>query len=148
MTALVATVRREAAHLDVSRGALRRFGWMVGGVFAALAAVGAWRAGGVPGPLGVAFGVAGGLLLAGALLAPQALRAVYVVWMTAALAMGFVMTRVLLTLAFVLVFAPVGLLFRLVGRDALHQRPDRAAASYWVRRTDGPSSRERMERMY
>ncbi len=148
MTALVATVRREAAGLDVSRGALRRFGLMVGGVFAALAAVGAWRAGGAPGPLGVAFGVAGVGLVVGGLAAPGALRGVYVVWMTAALAMGFVMTRVLLTLAFALVFTPIGLLFRLIGRDALHQRPDRAAASYWIRRTDGPSSRERMERMY
>ena len=145
---LLATVRSEAAALDVSRGALRRFGLMVGGVFAALAAVGAWRAGGAPGPFGVAFGTVGAALLAGGLAAPQALRAVYLVWMTAALAMGFVMTRVLLTLVFALVFTPVGLLFRLVRRDSLHQRPDREASSYWIRRTDGPSSRERMERMY
>lgn len=148
MVGLLATVRDEAAALDVSRGALRRFGWLVGGVFAALAAIGAWRAGGLPGPLGVAAGVVGMALILGGLAAPQVLRPVYLVWMTAALAMGFVMTRVLLTLAFALVFTPIGLLFRLVGRDALQQRPDRAAASYWSRRTDGPSSRARMERMY
>lgn len=148
MTGLLATVRSEAAALDVSRGALRRFGLMVGGVFAALAAVGAWRAGGVPGTAGIVFGVLGTLLLVGGLVAPQRLRAVYLVWMTAALAMGFVMTRVLLMLAFALVFTPIGLLFRLIGRDHLHQRPDRAAASYWITRTDGPASRERMERMY
>ncbi len=145
---LLVTVRDEAAALDVSRGALRRFGLLVGGVFAVLAAVGAWRAGGVPGTAGVVFGVLGAVLLLGGLLAPQMLRAVYIVWMTAALAMGFVMTRVLLTLAFVVVFTPIGLLFRLIGRDHLHQRPDPAATSYWIERTDGPSSRERMERMY
>jgi hypothetical protein len=36
-----------------------------------------------------------------------------------------------LWLAFCLVFVPVGLAFRLIGRDALQLRIDRGAATYW-----------------
>jgi hypothetical protein len=144
----LATVHAEVAGLDVSRRALRHFGLAVGGVFAGLAAVAAWRAGDVPGPFGLAFGIVGSVLLIGGVAAPGALARVYRVWMTAAIAMGFVTTRVLLTLTFALVFVPVGLLFRLLRRDVLAQRPDPGAASYWIRHEAGPSARDRLERMY
>ena len=148
MAGFLATVHDEVARLDVSRRALRHFGLVVGGVFAALAAVAAWRAGGAPGPVGVGFGAVGAALIVGGLAAPRALGPVYRVWMTAAIAMGFVTTRVLLTLVFALVFVPVGLLFRLLRRDVLAQRPDPAAPSYWLRHEAGPSARDRLERMY
>jgi hypothetical protein len=144
----LATVRAETAALDVSRRALRRFGLAVGGVFLALVAVSAWRHGGALGPVARGLLGAGGLLVVLGAAAPGALLPVYRVWMTAALAMGFAMTRVILTVAFVFVFVPVGLVFRLVRRDPLHQRPDPSAPSYWIRRTDGPSGKERLERMY
>jgi hypothetical protein len=145
---LLSTVRTEVAALDVTRPALRRFGLAVGGVFLALAAVSAWRHGGALGPVAWGLVAAGGGLVGLGLVAPAALRPVYRAWMTGALVMGFVMTRVILTAAFVLVFVPVGLLFRLLRRDVLHQRPDPSAPTYWIRRTDGPSGKERLERMY
>ena len=148
MAGFLTTVQAEVAALDVSRRAVRRFGLAVGGVFLALVAVSAWRHGGVLGPIARGFLGAGGLLVGLGVAAPGALLPVYRVWMTAALAMGFAMTRVILTVAFVFVFLPVGLAFRLVRRDPLHQRPDPSAASYWIRRTDGPSGKERLERMY
>ena len=148
MPGLLATVRIEVAALDVSRRSLTRFGLLVGSVLLALAGVAAWRAGSAPGPLGQGVGGVGTLLVLGGLAVPRALAGVYRVWMAAGIVLGFVMTRVILTAAFVLVFTPVGLLFRLLRRDLLDQRPDARAASYWIRRTDGPSSRERLERMY
>ena len=148
MPGFLATVALEVAALDVSRRSLLRFGVVVGGVFLAIAGVAAWRAGGVPGPVAQGFGVVGAALVLVGLAAPQALAPVFRVWMTAAVAMGFVMTRVILTAAFVLVFAPIGLLFRVLRRDVLAQRPDAAATSYWIRRDDGPAAKERLERMY
>ena len=148
MAGFLATVRTEVAALDVSRQALRRFGLTVGGVFLALVAVSAWRHGGALGPVAQGFAIAGAGLVGLGLAAPAALGPVYRAWMTGALAMGFAMTRVILTAAFVLVFAPIGLLFRVLRRDVLAQRPDAAAPSYWIRRDDGPSGKERLERMY
>ena len=148
MAGFLASVRTEVAALDVSRRALRGFGLVVGGVFVALAALSAWRAGGALSAFAWGFAVVGAILVLAGAAVPSALQPVYRVWMTGAVAMGFVMTRVVLTLAFGLVFVPVGLLFRLIRRDVLAQRPDPSAASYWIRRTDGPSGRERLERMY
>ena len=148
MAGFLATVRAEVGALDVSRRALRRFGLAVGGVFLALVAVSAWRHGGALGAGARGLLGVGGLLVGMGLAAPGALLPVYRVWMTAALAMGFAMTRVILTVAFVFLFVPVGLLFRVLRRDALHQRPDPSAPTYWIRRTDGPSGKERLERMY
>ena len=143
----VATVRSEVADLDVSTPALRRFGWLVGAVGLAIALVAAWRGGGIT-PVAAVAGSLGAALVALGTAAPRALRGVYTAWMLAAFAMGFVMTRVILTLAFALVFVPVGLLFRAIGRDVLAQRPDPDAVTYWIARETGPASRERMERMY
>ena len=144
----VATVRAEIRALDASPPALRRFGLAVGGVFVLLGAVGAWRSGWDPSPLATGLLVGGGLLMSLGLLVPVVLGPVFRVWMTGALAMGFVMTRVILTLALVVVFTPVALIFRIIRRDPLHRRPDPDAATYWIRRDDGPSGRHRLERMY
>lgn len=144
----LATVRAEIRALDASAPALRRFGLAVGGVFALLGAVGAWRSGGDPSPLAWGLLLGGGLLVLLGLVAPVVLRPVFRVWMAGALAMGFVMTRVILTLALVVVFTPVALVFRLIRRDPLHRRPDPDAVTYWIPRDDGPSGRDRLERMY
>jgi hypothetical protein len=42
------------------------------------------------------------------------------------------MTRVVLVLTFFLVFAPLGLVMRALGRRPLTVGPDPAAASYWT----------------
>lgn len=147
-TGFVATVLAEVRALDASPAALRRFGWAVGGVFVALGALLAWRAGGALAPSTVVLLAVGGALVSLGTVAPCALAAPFRVWMMLALAMGFVMTRVILTVAFVAVFTPVALLFRLLRRDALHQRPDPDAPTYWTRRDAGPSARERLERMF
>jgi hypothetical protein len=44
---------------------------------------------------------------------------------------GWVVSRVTLGLLFVMVFTPVALVFRLVGRDALNRTIDREAETYW-----------------
>ena len=68
--------------------------------------------------------------------------------MALAVLMGFIMTRILLTLIFVLLFIPTGLLMRLFGRDPLRRKLDPDAKSYWIRKQYDPESRERLERYY
>ena len=106
--------------------------------------------------MAVAFGVIGGLLLwrekghyfwflilSGAFLflgiaVPNLLRPVYKTWMTLAGAMGWCMTRIILTVLFYLVVTPIGLLTRLLGKDFLELKLDRSSAvSYWIPR-EGP----------
>jgi hypothetical protein len=112
---------------------LRRFGLLVGAVFAALGSI--WLMRGKPHFMYL-LGPGAVLVLAGAL-APRTLRGVYVVWMAFALALGFVVSHVLLTLFFFLVITPVGLVARLLGKDFLRLRIKRGAATYWL-----PSQRQ------
>lgn len=58
----------------------------------------------------------------------------YRVLMIATWPIGFVVLPLLIALIFYGVFTPMGLMFRLVGRDAMGRRIDRSAKSYWVDR--------------
>ena len=51
---------------------------------------------------------------------------------------GMTVSFVLLALFYYLLLTPVGLIFRLIGRDSLHRKYNRATESYWIarRRTD------------
>jgi hypothetical protein len=64
-------------------------------------------------------------------LRPQWVRAVYVGWMVLAFPIGWVVSRVVLAGLFYFLFAPLGLAFRLAGRDPL-QRRRRAVETYWT----------------
>lgn len=73
------------------------------------------------------------LILTG-LLAPKFLLPIHKVWMTIAVMMGWVMTRLILVVLFYLVITPVGLGARLFGKDILSQKIERDAESYWIKR--------------
>lgn len=137
-------IRQELQALDVSRPALRRFGLTVGAVFVLIAAYLVYRSGGT---LTLGARVTGGLgtaLVIGGLVMPGVLRPVFKAWMAAAFSMGFVMTRVLLSLVFFLLVTPIGVVRRLLGRDPMRTRP---ADTYWIRREAAPD-RESMTRAW
>lgn len=147
MTRLQA-IAEELRALDTGRRALRNFGFVVGGVFAAIAVVATWWHGGEWTGWVAGIGAVGATLMVLGLAAPIALRPVYRVWMGLAIALGFVMTRVLLTLVFVLLMLPIGLVLRLIGKDLLSRRIDREADSYWIQRSNTKPTGERMERYF
>ena len=64
------------------------------------------------------------------LIIPVMLKPLYFVWMTFATILGWVMTRVILSLVFYLIITPIGLLTKLLGEDFLTLK--RAESdSYW-----------------
>src|SRR5437660_11363505 len=65
------------------------------------------------------------------LIRPQAIRPVFLIAMIAAFPIGWLVSRVILACLYYGIFAPVGLLFRLIGRDALARRPHPEQATYW-----------------
>ncbi len=64
------------------------------------------------------------------LIAPQAIRPVWVGWSVVAFPIGWTVTQVMLSILYFLVFTPIALVFRLAGRDALRLRKP-ATSSYW-----------------
>ena len=118
-----------AASAPPSARELRAFAWSVGGAFAAIGAVGAWR--GRP-TLGVALGAVGVALWLAAVAAPARLATPYALWMRLALAMSAVTTPVLMAVVYFAVLTPLAVLMRLAGRRPIGV--PRSAPTAWVER--------------
>ena len=121
----------EIRQLKTGPRGLRKFGLLVGGVFALLAAWCWWRSKpAFPYLLAPAVPL---LILGWAW--PRSLKWAYIGWMSLALALGLVVSTVLLTVFYYGVVTPVGLLARALGKDFLSRRIQRDAPSYWIPRS-------------
>lgn len=123
---------------QMSSQQLRRFGLLVGGIFAL---VGLWplvfRA---EAPRVWAL-MAGGLLILPALVWPASLRPVYRGWMRIGHALGWVNTRLLLGLVFYGLITPMGLVRRfLLGKDPMRRQFEPDADTYRVPRQPRPAT--------
>jgi len=78
---------------------------------------------------------------------PALARRFHVVWMTIAFALGYVNSRILLTLIFFLMFVPYRLLSRLFGRDPLSRRGAKRE-SYWLAKKNTRQRKEQFERLF
>jgi TRAP-type C4-dicarboxylate transport system permease small subunit len=118
---------------------LRQFAVLCLVVFGMIAAVGAWR--GTSSTVMTA--IAAGGLLTGAVgvVRPQAIRWIYSGWMIAVFPIGWTISRLTLAVLFYLVFTPIGLVFRLLRRDALRRR-EPGATSLWEPKPAARSSEE------
>jgi len=86
------------------------------------------------------------ILVSMALIIPAALGPVYKIWMRFAEALGWINTRIILGLVFFIMFAPIALLLRILGKDPLHRKLDDEAGTYRVISEKLP--RERMEKPF
>jgi hypothetical protein len=92
-------------------------------------------------------GGAGLLLLLIGFLWPPAARRFHIFWMKIALFLGYINSRILLTLIYYGMFTPYGLISRLVGRDTLMRR-NATRESYWTERKTTRQSTESFERLF
>lgn len=97
----------------------RSFGVSVGGVLIAVAAYFAWRSRMDRATWLAALGVV--LVILG-LTAPALLKYPSKLWWKMAMVLGYVNARVILTIAFLILLTPMGLLWRLIGKDPLARR--------------------------
>ena len=67
------------------------------------------------------------------LIIPIILKPVYLMWMTFAAILGWVMTRLILTLVFYFILTPIGLLARVFGKDFLSLKKENLQ-TYWNKR--------------
>ena len=94
----------------------RSFGRSVGGVIFAIGAIAWWRGHATAGP---ALAATGALLLGLGTVAPSALKVPNRLWWRFAQLLGWVNTRILLSIFFVVVLTPTGMVMRLLGRNQL-----------------------------
>ena len=88
------------------------------------------------------FYVAAAFLVLG-VVAPRVLQPVLYVWLKFSLALNWVMTRVLLTLAFFLIILPSRVMLGLARKDPLNRAWNPQAPSYWEEPEEQPAEFER-----
>ena len=130
-----------------TRKELRKFGLVVGGVFAALALYFLLRYGWAH-TAGRILGGVGGTLLALAVVAPRALIPFRRVWMALAHGLGWVNTRLILGVVYYLAFTLVRFFMVLLRKDPMRRRPDANLATYWLDVPQTPFERESLEHQY
>lgn len=130
---------------------LRQFGW----IFAAFVLLVGWIVAGRPvfsgwdravWPLGIASGV-GLIAVAVGTIRPEFLKPVFVGLSLITAPIGMVVGELVMLLLFFVVFTPIALVFRGIGRDALERRFDPKASTYW-RPKSQPSDVRRYFRQY
>jgi hypothetical protein len=115
---------------DPTRKTLRQFAglWLVffGGVALWQALVrGRMNLGLSIGALALVVGLAG-------LTRPEWVRLIYIGWMVLAFPIGWTVSQVILLIMYFGLFMPIGLIFRLIGRDPLHRARRAGVESYWT----------------
>ena len=63
---------------------------------------------------------------------PEWVRLIYIGWMVLAFPIGWTVSQVILLILFFGLFTPIGLIFRLIGRDPLHRARHAGLESYWA----------------
>jgi len=91
--------------------------------------------------------IAGAVFLI-ALVAPKPLGPAFRCWMVIARAIGWFNARLLLSILFYLVFTPIGLIMRLIGRDALQRDFNSSKSSFWIAKEQPKDGLERYTRQF
>lgn len=134
----------EIKNIKSAKKDLKMFGLTVGGVLFAL--------GGVLWYFEKAnfhfFLIIGAVLAATGLIFPRLLFPLQKAWMTFGVIMGWVMTRVVLSLLFFLVMTPMSLVLRATGKKFLDTGIDAKSKSYWSRRQAGPADKATYKKQF
>lgn len=99
--------------------------------------------------LPAAMAVAGSVLMVSGLAFPLVLLPVRRAWAMLGAGLGWLNTRVLLTIVFYAIVTPTSLLLRLARRDPMNRRwREPGTSSYWVRREPKPFESDDMRRQF
>ena len=92
--------------------------------------------------------VIGSALLVLGLVIPVLLKPIYWIWMVLAVILGWIMTRVILSVLFYVVITPIGMFSRMFGGKFLDLKWDKSKESYWNPRSTTQRNSEEYERQF
>ena len=134
----------EIKNIKSGKKELKEFGIVIGVAFAVLGLLFWWR--------NKSFYhwvlIIAALFLITGFLFPILLKPVHKIWMTFALLIGFVMTRVILLVLFYIVLTPISLISRLFGTQYLDLKYKDGKNSYWTYRIQKEFNKEIYEKQF
>ncbi len=125
-------LKEEFKNINETKKDLRKFGITVGGVLLAIGVVVFY----FEKPSAIYFTVIGGSLILFGALFPKILKPLNRIWMSLAIILGFIMSRVILTILFYLVLTPIAILAKIVGKKFMVLKFDKSVNTYWEKRTN------------
>ena len=137
-------IKDEIKNIKQSPKDLRKFGLTVGSVLIIIGCLLLWK----HKPSQFYFLSIGAILVLSGLLFPVILRPLNKAWMTLAVLLGWVMTRVILSLLFYIVITPISIIARIFGKHFLDIKIDKSRTSYWEKRKNVPLSPSDYERQF
>jgi hypothetical protein len=127
---LISDIKAEIIVLPSAKKDLRKFGILVGGVFLVLCGLIFFTGGSELS--GWTFLIVGGFLFLSGLIIPAILKKVYLIWMTGALVLGWIMSRVIIAILFFFILTPIALIAKMFGKKFLDLDFRDGKTSYWV----------------
>jgi len=116
--------------LEVTKKELRQFGIMIGSflvLFFGLV---------IPWKWGLNFPIwpwiAAVVFLGASLVLTIVLKLINVIWMKPSHVLGWINTKILLSIIFYLIFLPIGIIMRVVGKDPMHRKFDKNVTTYRI----------------
>ena len=79
---------------------------------------------------------------------PFILKPIYWVWMIFATILGWIMTRVILSLLYYIIFAPIGFISRLFGKQFIELNWNKTDSTYWKYRSKSIFEKENYEKQF
>jgi hypothetical protein len=123
-------LKEELKQIDSSEKSVRKTGLTVGVVLILISFILWW----LEKNSFIYFSIVGGLFIILSYIAVAVLKPFHKVWIGFSLILGFVMSRIILTVLFFLVVTPIGLIAKLVGKKFMPLGFDKNVTTYWEKR--------------
>ncbi len=130
--------------LNLSKDSLKKFGITMSACFAIITLLVALKHKHNPLP----FCFVSSLFILMAFVAPKALRLIYISWMKVGFVLGWINSRIILTVIFYLICTPIGLVMRLFGKDLLSLKTEKSAKTYWLKKDSRHFNPQGYERQF
>ncbi len=137
-------LKEELKHIDSSDKAVKKTGISLGIVLILISLL-LWYLGKAS---FIYFSVTGGIFLILSFIALPALRSFHKLWMMLALVLGFIMSRIILTLLFYIILTPIALIARISGKKFMLLGFDKSASTYWEKRENPAKQQINYERQF
>ena len=135
-------VKHEMNNLDISIKKLRQFGIVIGIIIAMLVI---WFH--YPDAIqyfGYVLLLFSLFLFFGGLLFPTLLKSLYKIWMAFAFFLGWIVSRFLLTLLFLVIMTPISILAKLFRKEFINTKFKDNETSYWIKKEPGEINYDKM----
>ncbi len=131
-------IRYEIRQIKESPKELRKFGITIGGILLVIALVAFWKEWLFFSTI-ISIAVFGLLLVFLGIVQPNLLKKLNKVWMSFAIILGSVVSRIILAIVFFIIVTPISLFAKALGKKFYFSYKDQKQQSYWIMRDKSKS---------